>query len=294
MHQPVLLKEIIKILNPKPNENFIDATFGEGGVSLSIAKCTSPYGKILAFEWDPELYKLGVEKLKKLRMEKRIKLVNKNFKEIKEVVEKRKFIHIRGIVFDLGISTWHYEKSKRGFSFKYEEPLDMRINFQETKLTAFEIVNYYSYQDLVYILKNYGEENFAEKIAQAILERRKIKKIKTTKELAEIVSSVKKTKRKIHPATQTFMALRSFINQELENLEKALYFAYEVLEKEGKILVISFQGLENKVIKKVFKTLKKEKRIEILNKNVIKPTKNEILNNPKSRSAQLRAIKKIK
>lgn len=292
MHIPVLLKETIEILNPKPNENFIDATFGEGGISLEIAKYTELGGKILAFEWDPELYKLGVEKLKNLKMEKRIKLVNQNFREIKKIVKKEKFTKIMGVVFDLGISSWHYEKSKRGFSFKYDEPLDMRINPNETKITAFEIVNYYSYKDLTYILQNYGEERSAKKIAQAILERRKIKKIESTKELAEIVSKVKKTKKDIHPATQTFMALRIFINQELENLKDGILNAYDVLDKGGKIIVISFQGLEDIVIKKVFRYLKREKFAEIITKNVIKPKKEEILKNPKARSAKLRAIKK--
>jgi len=291
MHQPVLLKEIIEILNPKTNENFIDATFGEGGVSFEILKHTEPDGKILAFEWDPELYKLGVEKIKNLKMEKRIKLVNQNFRNIKRIVKQEGFSQIKGIVFDLGISSWHYEKSRRGFSFKYDEPLDMRIN-PKIKVTAFEIVNYYSYKDLVEIFKNYGEEKFAEKIARAIVDRRRKKKIETSKELAEIVAEVKKVKGKIHPATQIFMALRTFINSELENLEQGLKDGYDVLSRGGKIVVLSFQGIEDKIIKKVFRMLK-TKGAEIITKNVIRPSKEEILKNPKARSAKLRAIKKL-
>jgi 16S rRNA (cytosine1402-N4)-methyltransferase len=290
MHQPVLLKEIIEILNPKENENFIDATFGEGNVSFEIAKHNSPDGKILAFEWDYELYKLGVEKIKNLKMEKRIKLVNQNFKNIKRVIKKEGFSQIKGIVFDLGISNWHYENSKRGFSFKRNENLDMRIN-PKIKVTAFEIINYYSYKDLVEIFKNYGEDKDAEKIAQAIIKRRRKNKITTTKELTEIIAEVKKFKGKIHPATQIFMALRTFINNELNNIKQGLKEGYQVLEPGGKIIVLSFQGLEDKVIKQVFKMLKTE-GAEIITKNVIRPTKQEILNNPKSRSAKLRAIKK--
>jgi 16S rRNA (cytosine1402-N4)-methyltransferase len=289
MHQPVLLKEIIEILEPKENENFIDATFGEGGVSLEIAKFNGPKGKIIAFEWDPELYKLGVEKIKNLKMEKRIKLVNQNFRNIKRVVKEEGFTKIKGVVFDLGISLWHYKKSQRGFSFKYPEPLDMRIN-PEIKVTAFEIINYYSYKDLVEIFRNYGEERNAEKIARTIIDRRRKKKIETSKELAEIVAEVVPS-RKIHPATKIFMALRTFINGELENLEQGLKDSYDVLDKGGKIVVLSFQGLEDKVIKQVFRLLKKEST-EVITKNVIRPKKEEILKNPQARSAKLRAIKK--
>ncbi len=287
MHQPVLLKEIIQILEPKENENFIDATFGEGGVTFEIANHKA---NVLAFEWDPELYNQGLQKIKELKMENTIKLVNQNFKNIKRVVKQEGFSKIKGIVFDLGISTWHYEKSGRGFSFKYDEPLDMRIN-PKIKITAFEIVNYYSYKDLVEIFKNYGQEKSAEKIARAIIDRRRKKKIETSKELAEIVAEVKKQKRKIHPATQIFMALRTFINDELGNLEEGLKDAYDVLNKGGKIVVLSFQGLEDVVIKKVFKMLK-EKGAKVITPNVIRPTKQEILQNPKARSAKLRAIKK--
>ncbi len=292
MHYPVLLKETIEILEPKENENFIDATFGEGGHSFEILKYTGPKGKILAFEWDPELYQLGVAKIKNLKMEKRIKLVNQNFKNIKRVVKEEGFTQIKGVVFDLGISSWHYKKSGRGFSFKNDEPLDMRINPQ-IKITAFEIINYYSYKDLVEIFKNYGEEKEAERVAEAIVKRRKEKKIESSKELAEIVGQVKKIKKKkIHPATQVFMALRTFINSELENLKEGIKSAYDVLDKGGKIVVISFQGLEDKIIKEVFKLLKERSKALIITKNVIRPTKEEILKNPKSRSAKLRALKK--
>jgi 16S rRNA (cytosine1402-N4)-methyltransferase len=289
MHQPVLLKEIIEILEPKENENFIDATFGEGGVSLEIIKFNGPDGKILAFEWDPELYKLGVKKIKNLKMEKRIKLVNQNFRNIKRIVKEEGFTKIKGVVFDLGISLWHYKKSQRGFSFREDEPLDMRIN-PEIKVSAFEIINYYSYKDLVEIFKNYGEERNAEKIARTIIDRRKKKKIETSKELAEIIAEVAPS-RKIHPATKIFMALRTFINGELENLEQGLKDSYDVLDKGGKIVILSFQGLEDKVIKQVFRLLKKE-GAEVITKNVIRPKKEEILKNPPARSAKLRAIKK--
>lgn len=290
MHKTVLLKETLEILEPKQNENFIDATFGEGGLSLTLIEYLKPKGKILAFEWDPVFYELGIKKLKKMK-EKNIRLVNKNFREIKKVVRKEKFLNIKGVIFDLGVSNWHYEESRRGFSFRKEEPLDMRINPQEIKITAFDIVNYANYSELVRIFREYGEEPEANKIAKEIIERRKIKKIETSSELAEIVKQIKKSKKKIHPATQIFMALRVFINDELKNLDEGLESALDVLEKGGKIVVITFQGLEDRVVKKFIK--RNRKRIEVLTKNVVKPTQEEIKENPKARSAKLRAFKKL-
>lgn len=293
MHLPILVKETLKVLEPKKDENFVDATFGEGGFSFELAKHLDS-GKVLAFEWDPELYKLGVEKIKNLKMEKKIKLVNRNFKNIKRIVKKEGFNQIKGVVFDLGISTWHYEKSRRGFSFKYDEPLDMRIN-PKIKVTAFEIINYYSYKDLVEIFKNYGQEKEAEKVATEIIKRRSTKKIETSKELAQIIAEVKKIKKKkLHPATQIFMALRSFINNELVNIYQGVKDSYDILAEGGKIIVISFQGLEDKIIKKVFKYLKELKDAQIITKKVIKPSREEILKNPKARSAKLRALAKPK
>jgi 16S rRNA (cytosine1402-N4)-methyltransferase len=288
-HKPVLLKETIEYLDPKENEDFIDATLGFGGHSKEILKHNGPNGKILGLEWDPKI----VEICKKIFMEeKRIKIRNENFKNIKRVAKEEGFIKVKGVIFDLGVSSWHFEKSGRGFSFNKDEFLDMRINPNKTRVTAFEIVNYYSRDELIKIFEEYGEEREAEKIADAIIKERRVKKIETSKELSEIISKVVKRKR-LHPATKTFMALRTFINNELENLEIGLKDAFDLLKEDGRIVVISFQGLENKVIKKVFKELKKEGG-EILTKNVIKPSLKEIKENPRARSAQLRAIRKIK
>ncbi len=288
MHKPVLLKEVIFYLDPKPNENFVDATFGLGGHSFEILKYILPDGKILALEWDPYL----VEIYKKSYMKhKNIILKNENFKNIKKVVREEKFTNIKGVIFDLGISMWHYKNSKRGFSFNENSFLDMRINPFDVKITAFEVVNYFSKEKLENILKTYGEEKYASKIAEEIVKRRKIKKIETAKELSELIVRVVPRRKKIHPATKTFMALRSYINNELENLEIGLEDAYEILKKGGRIVVITFQGLEDKVVKKVFKKLK-SKGAKILTKKVVRPSESEKLENPSARSAKLRAILK--
>ena len=192
------------------------------------------------------------------------------------------------------MSSYHYDEAKRGFAFKQNEFLDMRINPNDIKITAFEVVNYFSKSELVRILKNYGEERRAEKIAEKIIEARKKKKLKTTQELKELVDQVYKGRRgKIHPATKTFLALRTFINQELENLNKGLEGAFNVLEQGGRIVIISFHGLEDKVIKEKIKKWKKEKRITLITKNVVRPKREEIKQNPRARSAKLRAIEKL-
>jgi len=288
MHTPVLLDETIYFLNPKPNDNFVDATFGLGGHSFKLLSFIKPNGKILALEWDPYL----VEIIKNKTMPQNIILKNTNFKNIKKVVKEEKFSNIKGVIFDLGISNWHYKNSKRGFSFNKNEFLDMRINPFEVKITAFDVINYFSREELIDVFKNYGDEREAEKITDLILKKRKEKKIETTKELAEIIVEAKKHKKKnIHPATQIFMALRNFINQELKNLEIGLEDAYDILIKGGRIVVITFNGLEDRVVKKVFKKIK-IKNAKLVTKNVIRPTPKEIKNNPASRSAKLRVIEK--
>lgn len=292
-HLPVLLEESIFYLQPERGDHFIDATFGEGGHSLALWERIKPDGKILAFEWDPELYHRWLKRLSKLKTMSKIKLVNKSFNRMKSVVAEEKFQKIKGVVFDLGISSYHYDQAKRGFAFKQEEFLDMRINPNEVKITAFEVVNYFSKKELVEILETYGEERSAEKIADEIVKERKKKKIETTKELAEIVSRVKKTRKKIHPATQTFLAIRSFINQELDSLQEGLKQAFNLLTPGGRIVIISFHGLEDKVIKELIKEWKKEKRVKVITKNVVRPSKKEIRQNPRARSAKLRAIEKI-
>ena len=293
-HIPVLLEESLYYLRPRPGDKFIDATFGEGGHSLALWEMIKPHGEILAFEWDPELFQKGLERISSLKPMPKIKLVNKNFNEIERVVKEEKFECIKGVIFDLGLSSYHYDEAKRGFAFKQNEFLDMRINPNDIKITAFEVVNYFSKSELVRILKNYGEERRAEKIAEKIIEARKKKKIETTQELKELVDQVYKGRRgKIHPATKTFLALRTFINQELENLNKGLEGAFNVLEQGGRIVIISFHGLEDKVIKEKIKKWKKEKRIILITKNVVRPKREEIKQNPRARSAKLRAIEKL-
>lgn len=292
MHIPVLLHETIQLLQPQPNDNFIDATFGFGGHSLELLKYTAPAGQILGLEWDPVVINYSINMLKdKKELAKRLKLRQTNYRYIKQVAEQENFTRVKGVVFDLGLSSFDLEQSGRGFSFQKNEPLDMRYNPQEVRLTAFEIVNYFSEKKLEQILETYGEERSARQIARQIIETRKHKKITTSKELAEIVLSTKKRNHKIHPATQTFMALRMFINGELDNLREGLAGAYDILQPGGRVAIISFSGGEDKVIKEIFRLLKRRGG-RVVTKQVVRPRLEEIRSNPRARSARLRLIEK--
>jgi len=285
-HIPVLQKEVLEYLSPKPNQNFIDCTIGEAGHTLAILEKNKPEGKVLGIEWDIELYK----NLSKLTINK-LSLVNDNFVNLKEIVERERFKPVYGIIFDLGMSSWHLEESGRGFSFLRNEPLDMRFGVQN-ELTAEEIVNKWKAKDIEKVLEEYGEERFAKRIAKNIVEIRKFKPIETTFQLLDVIKKAVPgwyQHRKIHFATRTFQALRIAVNDELENLKEVLPQALEILMPGGCLVIISFHSLEDRIVKNFFANQK----FKILTKKPITPSEEEIKINPRSRSAKLRAILKI-
>lgn len=282
MHVPVLLQEVVKELDPQPNQNFIDATFGEGGHSLAILEKTGPKGRVLGIDWNPETLKKTGD---------RLVLVNDNFANLKEIVDRTKFPKVSGILLDLGLSSGELEESGRGFSFQKKEPLDMRYNLANP-LTAERIVNYWSYQDLERILREYGEEQFSREIARKFIEARSIRPIKITSQLVEIVGQATPRwyqGKRIHFATKTFQALRITVNGELDNLSSVLPKALEVLEKGGRLAVISFHSLEDRIVKNFFK----QSSWQILTKKPIIPSVQELKINPRARSAKLRVARKI-
>jgi len=284
-HIPVLQKQVLEYLNPKPNENFIDATFGAGGHSAAILKENGPHGKILGIELDAELLKIA-------ELRKRLILAQGNFVNLKEIVENNNFKNISGILIDLGFSSWHIEKSGRGFSFQKNEPLDMRFS-SDSDLTAKEILNQWPEKEIENILKEYGEERFAKRIAKKIYEVRKIKSINTTFELVGIIKkSVPKwyQRQRINPATRTFQALRIAVNDELNNLRKFLPQALEILNPDGRLVIISFHSLEDRIVKNFFRKKKRQGLVKVLTKKPVRPDREEIKINPRSRSAKLRAI----
>lgn len=274
MHIPVLKKEMLEYLDPKPGQNFVDATLGFGGHTAAILEKISPNGKVLGIEWDEEVSK-------KIAPRERLIVVNDSYANLKEIVKKYNFGPVNGILFDLGISSWDLESSGRGFSFAKNEPLDMRFDPNNNTLTAEKIVNAWQEREIVQIIWEYGEEKFSRVIAKRIIEKRKTKPIKTTFDLITLIPARTKP-------SKTFQALRIAVNGELDNLKKGLEQAEQILEKGGKIAVISFHSLEDRIVKNFFKN----ESFERLNKKVIKASKEELLLNSRSRSAKLRAVSK--
>ncbi len=286
IHKPVLKREIIKYLEPKTNENFIDCTAGGGGHSLLLLKKIKPEGKVLAIEFDPFLAK----RLKAIKKENLI-VTNDSYRNLEKIIEKKDFKPVNGVLLDIGISSWHLEESKRGFSFQKEEELDMRYNPKIQDLTAKNIINKYPKEDLIGILKDYGEEKFAKKISRKIIKKRREKEIKTTKDLIEVIKKAVPSfyiNKKIHFATRTFQALRIEVNRELSNLKKVLPQTIKITKPGGRVAVISFHSLEDRIVKNFFKN---NNKVEVLTKKPIQTSKKEIRENPRSRSAKLRVIK---
>ncbi len=287
VHIPVLQKEVLQYLNPKPNKNFIDCTFGGGGHADNVLERISPKGKILGIDRDSEILN-GAE------LKDRIIFVCDNFVNLKDIVKKEKFGPVQGILFDLGYCSWHLEKSERGFSFLINESLDMRYDPQSI-LTAEKIINSWPEKEIETILRELGEERFAKRIARGIISQRTVNPIKTTFQLIEAIKKAVPfwyQRKKIHFATKTFQALRITVNNELDNLKEALPQALEILEPGGRLVVISFHSLEDRIIKNFFKSLAKEGSLKILTKKPVIPTLKELKVNPRSRSAKLRAAQK--
>lgn len=308
-HVPVLRKDVENYLNLRSGEVVVDATLGLGGHSLDILDAIGKKGILIAFEQDERNLDEAKKRLK--NFEKQIVYIHDNFRYLKTRITEAGFQEIDAILLDLGLSSAHVDDSERGFSFLKEGPLDMRFDRRE-KLTAAHVVNAYKEEDLVRIFFRYGEEKMAKKIAREICQRRKDKNFSSTVELAEFVSSVFpekiKRKSKVHPATRVFQALRIEVNDELKVLEEVLSQAMEVLKIGGRIIIISYHSLEDRIVKHFFKELERppataeesiysnygDPKIEVLTKKPVVPGESEIEENPRSRSAKLRAYKKIK
>lgn len=293
IHNPVLTKEVLQYLNPKPNENFIDGTIGQAGHAIEILQHNKPNGIVLGIDWDAS--QIENARRQTASFEKRILLVNGSYANIQDVVERMHFQPVNGILLDLGMSSWQLEQSQRGFSFQKNEALDMRYNLQNT-LTAETIVNEYSQEKIEEILNGFGEEKFASNIARGIVHERKVKRIQSTGELISVIEKSIPNKflhQNIHFATRTFQALRIAVNGELSNLEEFFKKALLVLAPQGRLVIISFHSLEDRIVKNFFRDKAKEKIINIITKKPIVADREEVMQNPRSRSAKLRAIIKL-
>ncbi|OGE01510.1 16S rRNA (cytosine(1402)-N(4))-methyltransferase [Candidatus Curtissbacteria bacterium RIFCSPLOWO2_02_FULL_40_11] len=283
-HESVLTKEAIDFLRVKRGDLYIDATLGAAGHTREILK---KGGKVLAIDRDPESTKF-VETLKL----KNLKVVNNNFSHIYKIAIEFGITKVSGILFDLGVSSHQIKDAKRGFSFRKNGPLDMRME-PNLAVTAADIVNNFEKRRLYEIFQNFADERLSRPIADAIFSTRQIKRISSTGELAQIIREVyarHKLKTKTDPATKVFQALRIIVNSELLNLEEGLLQTEKLLIQEGRLVVISFHSLEDAIVKRFFKG---SKELKVLTKSPIGPTREEIERNPRSRSAKLRAAEKI-
>jgi len=296
IHIPVLQKEIIEYLDPHPNENFIDCTIGGAGHTFKILEKSTPRGKVLGIDWTPEILEELRKEIRKSKLKERVILVCDNFAHLERIVKYHKFGKVKGILFDLGMSSWHLEESGRGFSFQKEELLDMRYNPYHQRLSAQEIINRWSKEQIEKLLREYGEEKFAPRIAERIVKERKKREVNTTFQLVEIIRKtvpIWYQKRRIHFATKTFQALRIAVNDEINNLKKALSQSERILNAGGRLVVVSFHSLEDRVVKNFFKEKGQQGLFKILTKKPVVPTQEEIKINPRARSAKLRAGVKL-
>jgi 16S rRNA (cytosine1402-N4)-methyltransferase len=304
-HKPVLLKEVLKYLDPQANQNFVDCTVGAGGHTAAILERTAPKGRVLGVDWDKEAIGRALDTAGHFGT--RLILVNDSYVNVKSIIAEKKFGPISGIVIDLGFSMDQIQTSGRGFSFQRDEPLDMRYSLENT-MTAAKILNQYSEEQLTRIFRDYGEERSARKIAAKIVGERKKQPILRTFQLVQLVLSVKKPVKRIHPATQIFQALRIAVNDELHNVLSVLKDLVDAMEVGGRLAVISFHSLEDRIVKQYFQQEAKDclcqpevptcvcghlAKIKILTKKPVTPSEREIEDNFHSRSAKLRVVEKI-
>ncbi len=296
LHISVLLKESIDGLQINKGDVFVDGTLGSAGHSEEVANRFGDSVVMIAIDLDPDAIVRSKKKLANYKLN--IHYTENSFRNIKSILKSLKLNHADKILLDIGLSSNQFEESGRGFSFQKEEPLIMSFKIKLTKddLTAGEIVNTWDEVNIATILKNYGEEQFAWKIAKAIVARRKIKPIETTFDLVDVVKIATPKwyhYRRIHPATKTFQALRITVNDEIGALRQALTDGFEVLNKGGRLAVISFHSLEDREVKYFFKEIEKQSAGKLVNKRPVTPSRDEMIKNPRSRSAKLRIIEKL-
>jgi 16S rRNA (cytosine1402-N4)-methyltransferase len=284
VHISVLLEEVVKYLVSEKTNVFIDATVGGGGHAFNILKKYETI-RLIGLDADEDILKIARERL--FEFEGRVKLIRGNFKNLKEILKSEGIASVDAILFDLGLSSFQIA-GDRGFSFNDDSFLDMRMDNRES-LTAYDVVNYYEYKDLLKIIRDYGEDYRAQAIAKTIVETRRKKPIATSGELSNIIMKAKRRTGKIHPATKTFQAIRIEVNDELRSLQQGIDAAIDMLSSEGRLGVISFHSLEDRITKFAFKD---SPFLKVVTKKPLRPEKDEIRNNPRSRSAKLRIAEK--
>lgn len=292
-HTSVLLKEVLEYLDPQPGQQFIDATLNGGGHAIEIAKRIAPGGKLIGIEWDIAIAEKAAKEFAQGEYRDVVTVVNDSYVNIVEIAARHNIVP-DGILFDLGLSSLHYE-SGRGFSFKGDEPLDMRFNVAGGT-PASDVVNLYEVPELEQILRDYGDEQFSRQIAERIGIERKKQPIMTTTQLVETISLAVPEwykYRKIHFATKTFQALRVVVNNELANVKAGVEAALDIVKPHGRVVVISFQGHEDKLVREIFKEHVKKDLIVLPAHRTIRPTWDEQQDNRRSRSAKMKIAEKL-
>ena len=306
-HVSVLLNECLEGLNIKENGIYVDGTLGGAGHSSEILKRLSKEGRLIGIDQDTDALKAAKERLKDYS---NVTFVHSNFSNIENVLNNLNIDGVDGILMDLGVSSYQLDEGERGFSYMKDAPLDMRMN-RENDFSAYNVVNEYSEEDLYRIIREYGEEKFAKRIASFIVENRQEKNIETTLELVEIIKNAipaKARREGPHPAKRTFQAIRIEVNSELSILNKTIEDGVEKLNKGGRMAIITFHSLEDRIVKNKFKDLAvscrcpkefpvcvcgEKAKVKIISRKAIEPTKEEVEVNPRSRSAKLRVIEKL-
>ena len=303
VHKSVLLNEVLEYMSVKSDGIYVDGTAGGAGHSREIAKLLSS-GKLFAFDRDPDAVKVATERLKGYNAT----VIHSNYSEMDVKLQEQGIIGVDGVLLDLGVSSWQLDNGERGFSYHVDAPLDMRMS--QSGLTAAELVNTASLEELTNILRDYGEEKFAYKIALNIVKQREKSPIKTTLELSDIISNSvpAAVKRDGHPARKSFQAIRIAVNREFDDETKGINAAFEMLKPGGRLLVITFHSLEDRLVKQAFAEFckgcvcppdipicvcGKTPRGKLVTRKPIIPTEQEIKENPRSRSAKLRVIEKL-
>ena len=302
-HQPVLYHEIIQALQPKNKGYYVDCTLGAGGHALGILQASQPEGKLLGFDLDPQALALARETL--APHEQRILLLQRSYTTLSETLQEIQWHLVNGIVLDLGVSSMQFDTAERGFSFREDAPLDMRFSPKIAESAA-DIINTYSEAELAEIIFRYGEERASRRIAKAIIRDRPIR---TTFELASLISTViPRRGKRVHPATRTFQALRIAVNDELGSIESILPQATNALAPGGRLAIISFHSLEDRLVKQYFRreskdcicpprqpvcTCNHKASIKEIARKPIRPSDEEIAKNPRARSAKLRIVEKL-
>ena len=297
VHTPVLLNEVIENLNLKKGDVVFDGTFGGGGYSKEICEGIGDDGVLVATDLDSAAIERGLENISEYKCDKH--LVNRNFSKISDILSDLKISQLDSATLDLGFSSDQLEKSQRGFSFKNldeEILLTLKDNPTEDDVTAIDILNDWEEENIADIIYGFGGEQFSRRIAKGICDYREQEEIKTVRDLVNIIESSVPTfykNRKTHPATKTFQALRIAVNSELEVIKEAIPSIVDNLKAGGRLAVVTFHSLEDRVVKNVFRGLKQEGLVELTFKKPLDPSLEEVRDNPRARSAKLRVLEKI-